>query len=122
HQLLDLCLPGAPHQVVQERLIGINAVNRRAQFLRKRDRLTARTATGIDDDTKLLFREQAQDVQGMGVAAGAELFHPAEEQTNRVVGVHVLLGCLAPQGTFLCSSVYRRTRGMSPVLSAPLPV
>src|SRR5262245_54180508 len=90
HKLLDPRLPGAPHQVVQERLVGINGVDHSAEFLRKRNRLTTRTATSIDDDTKLLFRKQAQDMQSMGVAAWAELFHAAEEQVDWIVGVHVL--------------------------------
>src|SRR5262249_14850441 len=94
HKVLDLCLPGVPHQVVQERLMGINRVNQGAEFPGKRQRLTTRTATGIDDDTKLLFGKKAQDMQRMNVAAWAELFHPAKEQVDYLGGVHVRLDCL----------------------------
>jgi hypothetical protein len=64
HKLLNLCLLSAPDQVMQEPLIAIEGMNKGAEFLRKRQRLTARTATGIDEDTKLLFRKKAQHMQG----------------------------------------------------------
>jgi hypothetical protein len=63
----------------------------RAEFLRQRERLAARAATGIDDDPKLLCRKTAQDQQGMGVVARAELFRTIEQQSERVVGIHVLV-------------------------------
>jgi hypothetical protein len=63
-------------------------VNQSTQPLNKRDRLATRTATGIDDEVELLFWKKAQDMQGMVVAAWAELFHAAEEQADRIVGVH----------------------------------
>ena len=66
-------------------------MNQSSEFLGKRQRLTTRTATGIDDDTKLLSGKKAQDMQGMGVTAWPELFHTAAEQADRIVGVHVLL-------------------------------
>src|SRR5262249_33999770 len=90
YQLLDLRLPRAPHQVAQERLMGINRVNQSAELLGKRQRLTARTAAGIDDNTKLPFRKQAQDMQGVGVAARAELFHAVEEQADWIGSVHAI--------------------------------
>ena len=70
-------------------------MNQSAEFLRKHHRLTTRSATGIDDDTKLLFWKKAQNMPGMGVAAWAELFHAAEEQADWIVDVHVLPDCSA---------------------------
>ncbi len=65
-------------------------MNPSTELLRKRQRLTTRPATGIDDETKLLFWKEAQDMQGMGVAAWAELFHPAEEEADWIGHVHGL--------------------------------
>src|SRR5262249_4998306 len=96
HKLLDSRLPGAPHQVVQERFIGINGVNQSAELLRQRQRLTTRTATGIDNDTEPRFGKKAQGVQGMGVVPRPELFRTAEEQADWIVGAHVVLDRLLP--------------------------
>jgi hypothetical protein len=109
HQVPDFRLPGAQEQVAQERRVGINSVDRDAEFPGERQRLAARTAAGIDDDAKRLFREEAQDVQGVGVTARAELFHAAEEQADRIGVVHVRLDCLVPQMKFS-----RRSRPQRP--------
>src|SRR5262245_30962745 len=108
HKLLDLRRSGAPHQVVQERLVGIHRVNASAEFPRERQRLATRTATGIDDDTKRLSRKKAQDMQSMDVATWAEHFHPAEEQADWIGYAHVLLDDLVPNDQLACR---RRTRG-----------
>jgi hypothetical protein len=79
HQVLDVRLAGAPYQVVQKRLMGVNGVNPRAEFLRQRQRLPTGTATGINDDPELLFWQQTQDMQSMSVVAGTEFCQTAKE-------------------------------------------
>jgi hypothetical protein len=98
HEVPDLRLPGATHQIAQERLIVVNGVDQGAESLGQRQRLAARTAAGVDTATELLPPEEAQDVEGVGVAARAELSHAAEEQADWIGGAHVLLDCLMPQG------------------------
>ena len=65
-------------QVVQEWLIGINGVNQGTKFYRKRQCLTTRPTTGVDDRAKLVSRKKAQDMQGISVAARPELFNTTE--------------------------------------------
>jgi hypothetical protein len=88
YQMLNSRVRGAPPQVVQERLIRIDGVNQRAEFLRKRQCLTTRPATCVDNYTELPFRKKPQNVQGMGIATWPELLHSSEKQFDRIVRVH----------------------------------
>jgi hypothetical protein len=71
-------------------------VNQGTKFYRKRQCLTTRPTTGVDDHAKLVSRKRAQDMQGISVAARPELFNTTEAQADWIVGDHVPLDCLVP--------------------------
>jgi hypothetical protein len=88
HEVLDACVPGTPHEFLQERLVGVDGVHATSELLCERDGLTTGPGTGIDDEAKPLLGEEAQDMQRVGVVAWPELFHAAEEQVDGVADVH----------------------------------
>jgi len=45
---------------------------------------------------ELLFREEAQVLQGMDVVARSELFHPAEKEVDWVGDAHAFVHCMPP--------------------------
>jgi hypothetical protein len=77
--MLNACCLGASCQVIQERLIRINGVDQRAEFLCQDHCLPTCPATCIYNDIKLSLGKKSQDIQGMGIAAWAKLFHTAEK-------------------------------------------
>jgi hypothetical protein len=93
HKLRYLRFHGAILEVVQKRLIRIHGMDHDAKLPGKGQRLTARTATGINDESKLLFRKKTQSAQRMSVAAWTKFLEPTEKQANRIRGVHRLFVC-----------------------------
>jgi hypothetical protein len=85
--MFDSRLPGALHHVIQERLIRINCVNNRAEFLRQRYCLATCPTTCVNDDVKLLRRKKAQHMQSMDIAPWAKLFHSPKEKVNRIAAI-----------------------------------
>jgi hypothetical protein len=65
-------------------------MNHRPEFPGKHQSLTTCTATCIDDNAKLVFRNKTQDVQCMFVVSRAEFLEAAEEQGNWIRGGHRL--------------------------------
>ncbi len=99
--MFDSSFLGTPHQLVQERLVRVNRVNWRAEPLCEHHDLATSATTCIYDEAELMFREKAQDVQGVDIAPWSKLLHTSEKYISRVVSMHTRLGRLAPNGTEL---------------------
>ena len=69
--------------------MAIDRVDARAELLRQDQGLAARAAPRVHDDVEAPGRQETQHVAGLGVAARAELCHPAEEQIDRIVRRHL---------------------------------
>ena len=86
HQLLDTGVAGAALQLIEERLMRIDAVHRFVQRRGQGQGLAARSAAGVDDQLERPVGQQSQHVGGGLVAAGTKLAHAAEQQRDGIIG------------------------------------
>jgi hypothetical protein len=91
HQMTDAIFFGAPFQVIQEWLIGINRLNWCPNLARQDHRLTSHTATRVNNDFKTVLRQRSQNIKTKAVVSWTQLVHICEKESTGF-GVFILRG------------------------------
>ncbi|WOS66882.1 hypothetical protein [Sinorhizobium fredii] len=84
----DVGVLGAPPQLVERRLVAVDGVDRDAERRGQDERLPTCDAARINDQVEMVFRQAAQGLQRVGVAAGPELAHAPEKKLKGIESNH----------------------------------